>query len=54
MGGLVPGKGGETVEGVPVFDTVAEAVEILSAASVTVAENPAVIGETLARVMEAA
>lgn len=27
VGGVVPGKGGETVEGVPVFDTVEEAVE---------------------------
>ncbi len=27
VGGVVPGKGGETVEGVPVFDTVKEAVK---------------------------
>src|SRR4051812_9023210 len=27
VGGVTPGKGGETVEGVPVFDTVTEAVE---------------------------
>jgi len=27
VGGVTPGKGGETFEGVPVFDTVAEAVE---------------------------
>lgn len=27
VGGVVPGKGGQTVEGVPVFDTVEEAVE---------------------------
>jgi succinyl-CoA synthetase alpha subunit len=27
IGGVTPGKGGETVEGLPVFDTVAEAVE---------------------------
>jgi len=27
VGGVTPGKGGSTVEGVPVFDTVAEAVE---------------------------
>ncbi len=26
VGGVVPGKGGETVEGLPVFDTVEEAV----------------------------
>ena len=26
VGGVVPGKGGETVHGVPVFDTVKEAV----------------------------
>ena len=27
VAGVTPGKGGEQVEGVPVFDTVAEAVE---------------------------
>ena len=27
VGGVTPGRGGQTVEGVPVFDTVAEAVE---------------------------
>ena len=27
VGGVTPGKGGQSVEGVPVFDTVAEAVE---------------------------
>src|SRR5688500_20217871 len=27
VGGVTPGKGGETVEGLPVFDTVIEAVE---------------------------
>jgi succinyl-CoA synthetase alpha subunit len=27
VGGVTPGKGGETVEGLPVFDTVAEAVD---------------------------
>ena len=27
VGGVTPGKGGTTVEGVPVFDSVAEAVE---------------------------
>ncbi|NOC92596.1 succinate--CoA ligase subunit alpha [Ruegeria sp. HKCCD6228] len=35
-------------------ESASEKVEILSAAGVTVAENPAVIGETIARVMEAA
>lgn len=34
-------------------ESASEKVEILSAAGVTVAENPAVIGETIARVMEA-
>jgi succinyl-CoA synthetase alpha subunit len=31
VGGVTPGKGGETVEGVPVFDTVAEAKEVTGA-----------------------
>ena len=31
VGGVVPGKGGETVEGKPVFDTVKEAVEATGA-----------------------
>ncbi len=31
VGGVVPGKGGETVEGVPVFDTVKEAVAVTGA-----------------------
>ncbi|MEW2915328.1 MULTISPECIES: succinate--CoA ligase subunit alpha [Leisingera] len=31
VGGVVPGKGGETVEGVPVFNTVKEAVEATGA-----------------------
>ncbi|WP_298905869.1 succinate--CoA ligase subunit alpha [uncultured Aliiroseovarius sp.] len=35
-------------------ESASEKVEILSAAGVTVAENPAVIGETIARAMEAA
>ena len=35
-------------------ESASEKVEILSAAGVTVAENPAVIGATIANVMEAA
>ena len=31
VGGVVPGKGGESVEGVPVFDTVKQAVEATGA-----------------------
>lgn len=31
VGGVVPGKGGETVDGVPVFDTVKQAVEATGA-----------------------
>ncbi|WP_170464895.1 succinate--CoA ligase subunit alpha [Ruegeria arenilitoris] len=31
VGGVVPGKGGETVEGLPVFDTVKQAVEATEA-----------------------
>ncbi len=35
VGGVRPGKGGETIEGVPVFDTVREACEMISDISVT-------------------
>ncbi|HKL04841.1 MAG TPA: succinate--CoA ligase subunit alpha, partial [Roseovarius sp.] len=31
VGGVVPGKGGQTVEGVPVFDTVEDAVKATGA-----------------------
>lgn len=41
VGGVVPGKGGETVQGVPVFDTVKEAVEATGAnASLVIVPPP--------------
>ena len=40
VGGVTPGKGGETVEGVPVFDTVVEAVEKTGAHDVRSQESP--------------
>lgn len=40
VGGVVPGKGGETVEGVPVFDTVKDAVEATGAEATLVFVPP--------------
>ena len=51
VGGVVPGKGGETVEGVPVFDTVKEAVEATGADASLVFVPPAFAADSI---MEAA
>ena len=40
VGGVTPGKGGQDVEGIPVFDTVAEAVEATGATASFVAVPP--------------
>ena len=51
VGGVVPGKGGETVEGVPVFDTVKQAVEATGAEASLVFVPPPFAADSI---MEAA
>lgn len=51
VGGVVPGKGGETVEGVPVFNTVKEAVEETGAEASLVFVPPPAAADSI---MEAA
>ncbi|MBN2964144.1 succinate--CoA ligase subunit alpha [Sulfurospirillum sp. T05] len=51
VGGVTPGKGGQTHLGVPVFDTVAQAVEVTSATVSMVFVPPAFVADA---VMEAA
>ncbi|RYM07195.1 succinate--CoA ligase subunit alpha [Sporolactobacillus sp. THM7-7] len=51
VGGVTPGKGGTTVEGVPVFDTVQEAVEKTGADSSVIYVPPAFAADAI---MEAA
>ncbi|MEM7438414.1 MAG: succinate--CoA ligase subunit alpha [Pseudomonadota bacterium] len=51
VGGVVPGKGGETVEGVPVFDTVKEAVAATGAEASLVFVPPPFAADSI---MEAA
>ncbi len=41
VGGVTPGKGGQTVEGVPVFDTVAEAMRATGASASVIYVPPA-------------
>lgn len=51
VGGVVPGRGGETVEGVPVFDTVKQAVEATEAQASLVFVPPPFAADSI---MEAA
>lgn len=51
VGGVVPGKGGESVEGVPVFNTVKQAVEATGADASLVFVPPPFAGDSI---MEAA
>ena len=53
VGGVTPGKGGETVEGVPVFDTVAEAVEQTGADATMIFVPPAFTADAILEAADA-
>lgn len=53
VGGAVPGRGGETVEGVPVFDTVTEAVTETNANASVVFVPPAFAADALFEALDA-
>ncbi len=53
VGGVTPGKGGETVEGLPVFDTVAEAVEKTGADASMIFVPPAFTADAILEAVDA-
>ncbi|MBL8828027.1 MAG: succinate--CoA ligase subunit alpha [Planctomycetaceae bacterium] len=53
VGGVTPGKGGETIEGVPVFDTVAEAVEKTGANATMIFVPPAFTADAILEAVDA-
>src|SRR5215813_7381088 len=53
VGGVTPGKGGETVEGVPVFDTVAEAVKATGADASMIFVPPAFTADAILEAVDA-
>ena len=53
VGGVTPGKGGETVEGVPVFDTVAEAVDKTGADASMIFVPPAFTADAILEALDA-
>ena len=53
VGGVTPGKGGETVEGVPVFDTVIEAVEKTGANATMIFVPPAFTADAILEALDA-
>src|SRR5215216_5227178 len=53
VGGVTPGKGGETVEGVPVFDTVIEAVEKTGANATMIFVPPAFTADAILEAVDA-
>jgi succinyl-CoA synthetase alpha subunit len=53
VGGVTPGKGGETVEGVPVFDTVIEAVEKTGADATMIFVPPAFTADAILEAVDA-
>lgn len=53
VGGVTPGKGGETVEGVPVFDTVMEAVEKTGADATMIFVPPAFTADAILEAVDA-
>jgi len=53
VGGVTPGKGGETVEGLPVFDTVSEAVEKTGADATMIFVPPAFTADAILEAVDA-
>ena len=53
VGGVTPGKGGETVEGLPVFDTVVEAVEKTGANATMIFVPPAFTADAILEAVDA-
>lgn len=53
VGGVTPGKGGETVEGLPVFDTVVEAVEKTGANATMIFVPPAFTADAILEAIDA-
>jgi len=53
VGGVTPGKGGETVEGLPVFDTVVEAVEKTGADATMIFVPPAFTADAILEAADA-
>src|SRR5215831_12800890 len=53
VGGVTPGKGGETVEGLPVFDTVMEAVEKTGADATMIFVPPAFTADAILEAIDA-
>ena len=53
VGGVTPGKAGETVEGLPVFDTVAEAVEKTGADATMIFVPPAFTADAILEAVDA-
>jgi succinyl-CoA synthetase alpha subunit len=53
VGGVTPGKGGETVEGLPVFDTVMEAVEKTGADASMIFVPPAFTADAILEAIDA-
>ena len=53
VGGVTPGRGGQTVEGVPVFDTVAEAVERTGAEATMIFVPPPFAADAILEAVDA-